>query len=481
MRDEQGSGTVLAVDLDGTLIRTDMLYEGFWAAFAASWRAPFQALAALTNGKAALKERLAALAEIDVTRLPYDQQVLDRLHLARAEGAQIVLITAADQRHAQAVADHLGLFDAVHASDGQTNLSGAAKLDQLRTTYGGAKVIYVGDSRQDLPVWQGTAGAITVGAPARLRAQVDALCPGAEHLSPAPGAARQARAALRAMRPHQWMKNALVFVPMLAAHDHAGLTFMQAALAFVAFSLVASAVYLLNDLLDLSADRAHPRKCTRPLASGALPIRRGMVMVPGLLLPGLALAVLLGPLFLLVMGGYFALTLAYSLRLKRKVLVDICVLASLYALRIVAGAVATGIVLSVWLLAFSLFLFLALAAVKRQAELVDMAGRGADKTEGRGYRATDLPVITQIATASGFVSVLVLMLYLTDPGMREQGYSPLLIGTACLLLIYWLSRMILLAHRGEMDDDPMVFSLRDPVSLVSLMLFTGLFLGATQP
>lgn len=481
MRDEQGSGTVLAVDLDGTLIRSDMLYEGFWAAFARDWRTPFLAAAALTRGKAALKDRIAALAEIDAACLPYDPAVLERLRSARAEGARLVLITAADRRYAQAVAAHLGLFDAVHASDGQTNLSGTAKLVRLRAEYGEAPVTYIGDSHHDLPVWQGTSGAITVAAPASLRARVDAMHPGAEHLSPAPGAAAQARTLLRALRPHQWMKNTLVFVPMMAAHDHAAMTLFLAVLAFVAFSLVASAVYLLNDLLDLAADRAHPRKCARPLASGRLPIRRGMAMIPALLLAGLALALVLGPLFVLVLGGYFALTLGYSLWLKRKVLVDICVLASLYAARIVAGSVATDIVLSVWLLAFSLFLFLALAAVKRQAELVDMAQRGADKTAGRGYRATDLPVVTQLATASGFVSVLVLMLYLTDPGMRAQAFDPMLISAACLVLIYWLSRMVLLAHRGEMEDDPLVFSLRDPVSLLSLALFTALFLGATRP
>ncbi len=482
MRDDNKAGTVFAVDLDGTLIRSDMLLEGFWAAFARDWRTPFLAATALLRGKAALKERIAAMAPVDPAALPYNDAMLDRLRRARAEGQITVLVTAADRRHAQAVADHLGLFDAVHASDGQTNLSGAAKAALLRAKYGGERVIYAGDSVKDLPVWQDTAGAITVGAGPALRARVQAMRPGAEHIGPpGGGSAARARAALRAMRPHQWLKNLLVFGPMLAAHDFAGLTFLQTALAFVAFSMVASAVYLLNDLLDLAADRAHPRKRFRPLASGALPIPRAMAMTPVLLLAGLLTALLLAPAFLLVLAGYFALTLTYSLWLKRKALVDICVLASLYVLRIIAGGMATGIELSVWFLAFSLFLFLALAAVKRQAELVDMTERGTETTAGRGYHATDLPIVSQIAIASSFVTVLVLMLYLTDPGIRMQAYNPLVIGTACLVLIYWLTRMVMLAHRGQMEDDPLVFSLRDPVSLMALVVFGALFLGATRP
>ena len=471
---------VLATDLDGTLIRSDMMHECFWAALAQDWRAPFLVAAALPGGKAALKARIATLAPVDAAALPYHQPMLDRLHAARAAGHHVALITAADQRHAQAVADHLGLFDSVHASDGQTNLRGDAKAARLRQAFGTAHVTYAGDSRADLPAWRVADAAITVAAPGPLRAQVDAIRPGALHLAtPAPGAT--ARAALRALRPHQWLKNILVFVPVLAAHDYAAQTLLAAFLAFVAFSLVASAVYLLNDLLDLAADRAHPRKCTRPLASGALPIAAGMALIPALLGAGLAVALALPPPFLVSLAGYFALTLSYSLFLKRKPLVDICVLAGLYAARVVAGGAATGLEMTLWLLAFSLFLFLALAAVKRQAELVDMTQRGAERAAGRGYRADDLPVIRQIAITSGFVSVLVLMLYLNDADIRTRSDNPLLIGAACLVLIYWLARMVLVAHRGKMDDDPMVHSLRDPISLAALITFAGLFLAATGP
>lgn len=476
MHDGDTREIVLVVDLDGTLIRSDMLLESFWAAFARDWRVPFHALAALTKGRAALKARLAASAQPDPTTLPYNPEVLARIADWRANGGRVVLVTAADQRLAQAVADHLGLFDAVHGSDGETNLKGPAKAAFLRARFGEGGFVYAGDHHADLPVWEAAASAVTVGAGPVLRARVDALRPGATHLSPPGG---WWAPALRAMRPHQWLKNLLVFMPMIAGHVFTTATFMQAALAFVAFGLVASSVYLLNDLLDLSADRAHPRKRTRPLASGDLRLIRGMVLVPVLLVCGMALGLVLGPLFLAVLAGYYALTVAYSLWLKRKMLVDICVLATLYTFRVIAGGVATDIPLSVWLLAFSAFFFLALAAVKRQAELVDAAERGVHMASGRGYQVGDLPFVSQMAVSSGFVAVLVMMLYLNAPEVLARYSNPWLLWGACLVLLYWVARMVLLAHRGQMDDDPVVYATRDPVSRVAIVLMLALVIGAT--
>jgi 4-hydroxybenzoate polyprenyltransferase len=281
------------------------------------------------------------------------------------------------------------------------------------------------------------------------------------------------------MRPHQWLKNLLVFFPMIAGHVFTVETFLQGVLAFIAFGLVASSVYLLNDLLDLSADRAHPRKRARPLASGALPLIHGMVLVPVLLLCGMALALVLGPMFLAVLAGYYLLTVAYSLWLKRKMLIDICVLATLYTFRVIAGGVATDIPLSVWLLAFSAFFFLALAAVKRQAELVDASQRGVTIAPGRGYQVGDLPFVSQMAVSSGFVAVLVMMLYLNAPDVLSKYSNPWLLWGACLVLLYWVARMVLLAHRGHMDDDPVVYALRDPVSRVAILLMAVLVIGAT--
>ena len=480
MYGDEAREIVLAVDLDGTLIRSDMLLESFWAGFARDWRVPFHALAGLVKGRAALKARMAACGTPDPATLPYNGDVLETIRNWRTTGGQVVLVTAADRDLAQAIADHLGLFDAVHGSDGATNLKGADKAALLRDGFGAGGFVYIGDHRADLPVWDAAAGAITVGADATLRARVDARHPEAIHLSPPPaGPAARLAPALRAMRPHQWLKNLLVLLPMIAAHEITLTTLLQGLLAFVAFGLVASSVYLLNDLLDLSADRAHPRKRARPLASGALPLIRGMVLVPVLLASGLAVAAFLGPMFLAVLAGYYALTVTYSLWLKRRVLVDICVLALLYTFRVIAGGVATGIPLSVWLLAFAAFFFLALAAVKRQAELVDAAERGVAMASGRGYQVRDLPVVSQIAVSSGLVAVLVMMLYLNAPDILARYSTPWLLWGACLLLLYWVMRMVFLAQRGQMDDDPVVHATRDRTSRIVIFLMLALILGAT--
>lgn len=476
MQDDTTNRPVLVVDLDGTLIRSDMLFESFWSSFARDWRTPLWAIAGLARGRAALKARLAGIAPPDVTTLPYVTEMLEEIREWRAQGGRTALVTAADQSLADAVANHLDLFDAVHGSNGTTNLKGAAKAAFLNQRFGKNGYVYAGDSRADLPVWQDAAGAVTVGLAPDLRARVDAMHADALHLAP-PVAVLPAM--IRAMRPHQWAKNLLIFFPLLAAHHFAVASLIQALIACIAFSLVASSVYLLNDLLDIGSDRAHPRKRFRPLASGALPLARGMVMIPVLLAIGIALALALPPLFVLVLAGYYLLTIAYSLWLKRKPILDICVLASLYTLRVAAGAAATGTPLSVWLLAFSAFLFFALAAVKRQAELVDMTQRGVDEAAGRGYRTQDLPVVTQFATSSGFVAVLVLMLYLNEPATLTLYSHPLLLWAACLVLLYWIARMILIAQRGQMDDDPTVFAARDRTSQIAFLLITALMVGAS--
>lgn len=466
---------VLVVDLDGTLVRSDMLYESFWTAFSRDWRTPMRALAGLLHGKAALKARLAALGAPDPATLPYDPEVLAEIRDWRARGGLVALVTAADQSIATAVATHLGLFDEVHASDGTTNLKGPSKAAFLRDRFGKGGFTYAGDHTADLAVWREAGGAITVGADPSLRARAQALQPDARHIS-APKSAIPAL--MKAVRPHQWLKNMLIFFPMIAAHDFNMTAVFRGGLAFVAFSLVASSVYLLNDLLDLGSDRQHPRKRLRPLASGALPLRTGMVMVPVLLAAGVSMALLLPPAFLLVLAAYYLLTVTYSLWLKRKPILDICALASLYTLRVIAGGAAAAITPSVWLMAFSAFLFFSLGAVKRQAELVDMVQRGIESAAGRGYRVSDLSLVTQMATAAGFVAVLVLMLYLNEPEVLTLYRHPLLLWAACLVLLYWISRMVLVASRGKMDDDPTVFAARDPVSLFSVALIGGLFVAA---
>lgn len=470
----------LAVDLDGTLILTDTLLEAWWATLSSNPCSAGRALAALAQGRAGFKRALAGRTRLEADALPYNEAVLSLVHERRQDGGAVALVTASDRRWAEAVAEHLGCFDEVHASDGVTNLKGPEKAAFLRDRFGARGFDYAGDAEADLPVWREARRAITVGASGRLRAEAEAAAPEAVHLDAAPDAAAVSRLPpwLKAMRPHQWLKNLLIFLPAVASHNTDPGVWLASLVAFVTFSMTASGVYLLNDLLDLSADRIHPRKRLRPLAAGTLPLLHGSLMAPAVLGGALLLALLLAsPGFVLVLLGYLVLTTAYSLFLKRMLVIDICVLAGLYTVRVFAGAVASGIAISPWLLAFSIFLFLSLAAVKRQAELVSDLRAGKPGAAGRAYRTDDLPVILGMALASGYLSVLVMALYMNTPAVLELYNSPSWLWGVCAVLLFWISRAIMIAHRGEMDDDPVVFAIKDSVSRACLGVIVCIVLG----
>lgn len=465
---------VLVVDLDGTLLRSDMLFETFWSALSRDWKVPFHCVRTLKQGKAALKRDLAGRSDVDVATLPYDPEVIAYVTAWRDRGGRTALVTATDAALADRIAGHLGIFDDVHGSDGTRNNKGPAKAALLSDLYGDTGYAYMGDHEADLEVWKDAARAITVNAPPALRKRAEALDTEVEHLSTVPASVKPY---LKALRPHQWLKNVLVFLPLMAAHQFGAATLLQAVLAFVCFSMVASSVYVLNDLLDLAADRVHPRKRNRPFAAGAVPIAHGTWMAAGLLGAGTLIAATLGGPFLLVMAVYYVVTTAYSLYLKRQIIIDICVLAGLYTMRIVAGGTATGIPLSVWLLAFSIFFFFALAAVKRQAELVDSLERGKLDASGRGYRVSDLPLIGTIGIAAGYVSVLVMALYLNSPAVRQLYSYPQALWGICLVLLYWLTRMVMVTHRGQMHDDPVVYAARDRISQICGLIIFAFALG----
>lgn len=286
---------------------------------------------------------------------------------------------------------------------------------------------------------------------------------------------------LRVLRPHQWLKNGLVFLPILTAHQFDMATVQNAVLAFLAFSLIASSVYVLNDLVDIEADRAHPRKKNRAFASGAIPTSQGPVLAAVPLIAGGALALYLGWEFTVILVGYYVTTLAYSFYLKRRLVIDICVLAGLYTFRIIAGAAATSIPLSVWILAFSVFFFLSLAAVKRQAELVDSIARGKVEADGRGYMTGDLPIVVNMAISAAYVSVLVFALYLNSPAVSQLYATPAVMWGICLVLLYWLTRMVMVTHRGLMHDDPIVYAVKDRVSLSCFAIVLGITVVGAQP
>lgn len=472
---------VLVLDLDGTLCRSDTLHEALVGVVAHRPLALPSVLVALTQGKAAFKKAVADHCVVPGALLPYNQAVLDLATAAHAEGRKVVLVSASDQRQVDAVADHLAIFDEAigtggSESDVDVNLGGADKADLLVARYGEGGFDYAGDRSVDLDVWARARRVITVGADSSLRRQAAALDAQAVHLDNGTGTA--IKGIVKAMRPHQWLKNILVFLPMVAAHDTTH--FGQAIAAFIAFCLLASSVYLFNDLVDLQADREHPRKRFRPFAAGDVPVMTGVALGAGLFLAAIVVAVLFTPpVFLAVLAFYYVATFLYSLWLKRKLIVDVLTLAGLYTLRIVAGAAATSVFLSPWMLGFSMFLFLSLAAVKRQAELMDQLRDGREKTAGRAYLTEDLPVLRGMALSAGYAAVMVFALYINTADVSVLYKLPDALWLICPLLLYWISRMVMMTHRGYMNDDPIVYTVRDRPSLLVILLCFAVVVMAT--
>jgi len=469
-------GVPLAVDLDGTLVRSDLLMESLAAALK---RNPFAVLALplwLARGRAALKSELAKRSDVDASLLPYDPAVLRELRRQRAEGRWLILATAADNALAQRVADHLGLFDDVIASDGAKNMKREAKAKALTERFGEGGFDYMGEDRHDVPVWRHAREAYVVGGDA-LAAEARAAGKPVHVIARDPA---RAASLLRALRAYQWAKNILLFVPLLTAHvltDPDAL--LAAALAFVSFSLAASAVYLANDVADLQDDRRHPTKRARPLASGELHIGYALLLVPGLLAAAFAIAILLPPDFGLLLAMYLAVNLAYSLGLKRAPLLDVFVLAGLYTMRILAGAAAVDVPVSHWLLAFSLFAFLSLALAKRFVEVANVASRDESRVGGRGYVAGDGDVLAMLGVACAGLSTLVFALYITSPAVVVLYSTPSILWLAVPVLLYWMSRVWFLAHRGELHEDPLLFALHDPASYATGVAVVAVVIAAT--
>ena len=467
----------LVVDLDGTLIHTDMLHE---SALRVLKDHPFEILCIpflLAKGKAYLKKHLASRTDFDPQALPYNDELLEWLKGQRSEGRRLILCTASDRSIAQVIAEHLGIFDEIIASDGVLNVAGKHKAEVLTQRFGRNGFDYVGNSHKDLPVWEKARQAIVVNGAKKLASSAEAVCVVARVFP-------KRRIVLsdwqRVLRVHQWLKNLLLFVPLLAAHDIAnGAALLSLTLAFVSLSLCASSVYIANDLLDLESDRLHPRKRNRPFASGVVPSWMGVLIAPLILAVGMGIAGLVGGQFLWWLAFYFVLTCAYSWLLKQLILIDCLTLALLYTLRIVAGAAAVGHHLSFWLLAFSGFLFLSLAFVKRYAELEVQLLSGKEKIHGRGYRTSDAPLIQTMGIVAGYSSVLVFALYLNSEAVLKLYAAPELSWGAVPVILFWISWMWMQAHQGKMHDDPLVFAVKDRASLIAGASFAAILLAGT--
>jgi 4-hydroxybenzoate polyprenyltransferase len=456
----------LCVDLDGTLVKSDTLLDSLLLLVRSRPLAALQLPFWVLRGKAAFKAEVGARVSLDVRHLPYNRSVIEYLEIERGEGRKVYLATGADQQLARRIADHLALFDGVLASDGKTNLTAHNKLDGLRKTFGDEGYDYIGNARPDLPLLQ-HAGAAMIANPApALRARLRSRHIAVEREfqdRTAPG-----KAVLKAIRLHQWAKNVLIFVPMLLAHVLRAGVFADAAIAFVSFSLCASSTYIANDLLDIESDRRHPTKRTRPFASGDLSVKTGALVSAALLAGSIAIAVSLLPLgFLLWLFLYLVATLSYSLVLKRIVLVDVILLSGLYTVRMLAGAAATKVDISPWLGAFSLFLFLSLAMVKRFSELQNARTRGQALANGRGYLLGDIEQLRSFGTSSAYAAVVVFSFYIGAHDVSSLYIHSNRLWLITPLMIFWLSRVWLLASRGQLNEDPVIFAVTDRISLLT--------------
>lgn len=459
-------GTPIVVDLDGTLTPTDTLVELVVKIVKKSplylLRLPFW----LLKGRAGFKEAVAEHATITASRLPYRESLVKYLRDEKEKGRRIILATAAHKSIAESVMNHLGIFDELLATEGGQNLKGKAKLDAIRQRYGN-EFVYAGDSQADIPIWKAAKAAVLVGVTPQIAETVRSSVPIEREFSKDNGGLATWMSALRV---HQWIKNVLLFVPLLTTFSFMEMSkLLTMTVAFLSFSFAASATYVVNDLWDLDSDRAHPRKRSRPFASARLAIGHGLVVAGFALVLAMALAMSVSKDFFLMLLLYLVLTSSYSWVLKQQVLIDVLMLSILYTLRILAGSVALGLITSTWLLAFSAFVFLSLALVKRCAELVTLGQKGVVHTRGRDYRVSDLAVLWPLGVGAALSSVVVFGLFISAPETQARYATPSLLWLAAIGLVYWLARLWIKTSRGEMHDDPLVYAIKDRGSRITVL------------
>lgn len=466
----------LCVDLDGTLVKTDTFAQALLLLIRTRPAVLFSIPGWAADGLAAFKRRIAQEIQLDPAALPYHSELLAFLKSEHAKGRRLVLATASDELVARAIAAHLGLFSDVMASDGVINLKAARKRDALIARFGEKGFDYAGNATDDFAVWESVAGIIAVNPCAPVRRALKNRNAQLFENRPA-----KRKVWFKALRVQQWAKNILIFLPMLLAHElTTPVLYVKAVLAFFAFSFAASAIYVVNDLMDLHADQHHPRKQRRPLAAGNLSLLAAAAAVPVLILLSLATAQLLPSEFTGILFIYLLITTLYSWRLKQLALLDVLTLAGLYTVRILAGTAAYGVATSGWLLGFSAAIFLSLALVKRYAELREALAAQPEKigARGRGYHARHLPWLVRAGTVSGLLSVVILALYITSPKVLEFYNRPAALWLLCPLLFYWIGRIWRLAVRGGVSDDPLEFAARDPQTwLIGALSAVVLILG----
>lgn len=468
----------LCVDLDGTLVKTDTLHEQILRLLKANvlylFLLPFWMLA----GKASFKANIAKKVKISVSALPYDLQVLEYIQEQKKLGRSIFLVTGCHKIIAKKIAEYLNLFDDVFATDSKTNLTGSNKAKFLIDKFGDGKFDYFGNEKADYKVWQHSNMVAVVGA-SKFCLKVEQKY---ENVKIFDRTKASLKTYLKAIRVHQWVKNCLIFIPLILDNQ---LTILSSAtdavLGFFAFSFMASATYIINDLLDLESDRSHHKKKYRAFAAGDISILTSIILGILLSIASIAILCFLSIEFAIVSIIYLISTLLYSFRLKTMAILDACVLAGLFTIRVVGGTTVIGADWSFWLLAFSMFFFLSLAFTKRASELNALLKIGKKQAKGRGYSVADIGLVTSMGISAGYIGILVIAFYINSEKVISNYANPYILWLICPLLLYWIGRIWMKTVRGEMNEDPIVFALKDKVSHISAIIIAiVVFLASIQ-
>ncbi len=464
----------LCVDLDGTLISSDILYESVLLLIRKNILFVFIIPFWVLKGRLHLKNKLFEYVCPNPEFLPYRTEILHFIEQEKFKGRKIILVTASLKKIAERIAEYMIIFDEVIGSDATINLVGQAKRKKLVELYGENGFDYIGDSHKDIFVWKSARNAIVVNPDNEIISQISNISNTFEFKK------NIFKLIIKEIRVYQWIKNLLIFVPLLLAHKLLSVDFYLLSYAFLSFSLIASSVYVLNDLIDLESDRSHPRKKNRPFASGNLPIIYAFILLPLLIISSFVISITLLPIgFTVVLIIYYIITTAYSFFLKKLYVMDIITLALLYTIRLLAGAITVDVDISQWFLSFSLFIFFSLAVLKRYTEIMTMKENNKTRTSGRGYIVEDANLLLALGTASGLISVLIFALYLNSPEVNKLYRLPELLSLITPILMYWITRIWFKAHRGLMNDDPMVFAGKDPASYVIGIIIVLIVVGAT--
>lgn len=467
----------LVVDLDGTLIFNDILNESLLNLLKNNPLKIFILFVWLLKGIAYLKRQLFFYTTTNINNLPYNFEFINWLKIQKKSGRKLVLCTGSDELIAIEISNYLNLFDSVIASDGKTNLTGQNKANKLVSLYGNLGFDYAGNSNSDIKVWKHSRNIIAVNTSFIVKLKIAKQFSSINFFNYKNNNFSQY---IELIRIHQWLKNILLFIPLLASHNINNIEFIGTLIfAFISFSLVASSIYIFNDLFDIDNDRYHPVKKFRPFALGVIPLLNGFILGIILILTSFYFASLINKKFIFIILIYFIITTLYSWKLKKIAIIDCITLALLYTLRIIAGAVALSLLLSFWLLAFSIFFFLSLAFVKRYAELEMLKKQKVAKLYGRAYLSQDASLIQTMGIASGYSSILVLALYLNSDSIQKLYKNPEIVWATVPVILFWISWIWLKAHHGDIHEDPVIFAIKDKASLFVGLLFIFILLIAT--